>query len=101
MRTSTLLGKVWFASCFGQPSPFLLYGRFIRISRTMIEVLRTNDPVKLSFALSILRDAGCHPFEADSFTASVEGSISAIPRRILVPHEEEQLARRVLADLYE
>lgn len=67
----------------------------------MIEVLRTNDPVKLSYAMSVLSDAGCDPFEADRYTASVEGSISAIPRRILVPDDQADRARGLLAALDE
>ena len=67
----------------------------------MIEVLRTNDPVKLSYALALLKDAGIDAFEADSFTSSVEGSISAIPRRVLVLDEDKQDALKVLKALEE
>lgn len=67
----------------------------------MIEVLRTNDPVKLSYAMTLLTDAGCDPFQADQFTSSIEGSIGAIPRRILVPEDREALARETLKILEE
>jgi hypothetical protein len=62
----------------------------------MKELIRSNDPVRLSFALAVLRDAGLHPFLADRFMASAEGSISAVQQRLMVPEEEEQRARRVL-----
>ena len=62
----------------------------------MIEILRTNDPVKLSYAMTLLSEAGCDPFQADQYTSSIEGSIGAIPRRILVPADREQLARETL-----
>ncbi|WP_018998232.1 putative signal transducing protein [Hirschia maritima] len=67
----------------------------------MIEILRTNDPVKLSYAMTLLTDAGCDPFQADQFTSSIEGSIGAIPRRILVPEDREALARETLKILEE
>lgn len=62
----------------------------------MIEVLRTNDPVKLSYAMALLTEADCDPFQADQFTSSIEGSIGAIPRRILVPKDRLEKAREVL-----
>lgn len=62
----------------------------------MIEVLRTNDPVRLSYAMTLLEDGGCHPFCADRFMASTEGSISALERRILVPDDCESTAREIL-----
>ena len=67
----------------------------------MIEVLRTNDPVRLSYAMTLLEDGGCHPFCADRFMASVEGSISALERRILVPDEVVGQARELLKALDE
>ena len=65
----------------------------------MIEVLRTNDPVRLSYAVAVLTDAGCHPFVADRFMASAEGGISAFQRRILVPDEFSDQARAALKAL--
>jgi len=65
----------------------------------MIEVLRTNDPVRLSYAVALLTDAGCHPFVADRFMASAEGGISAFQRRILVPDEYSDQAKATLKGL--
>lgn len=65
----------------------------------MIEVLRTNDPVRLDYAVVLLKRAGCNPFVADRFMASAEGGISAFERRILVPDEYERRAREALAAL--
>ena len=62
----------------------------------MIEVLRTNDVVRLDYAMMILRQAGCYPVLADRFTANTEGGISAIERRILVPDEHKAEAKEVL-----
>ena len=40
----------------------------------MIEVLRTNDPVRLDYAVVLLKQAGCYPFVADRFMSAAEGS---------------------------
>lgn len=62
----------------------------------MIEVLRTNDVVRLDYAMMILRQAGCEPMLADRFISSTEGGISAFQRRILVPDEHKAEAKEVL-----
>jgi hypothetical protein len=62
----------------------------------MIEVLRTNDPVRLDYAMVLLREAGCYPYMADRFMAAAEGGISAFERRILVPDEYAGQAREAL-----
>ena len=65
----------------------------------MIEVLRSNDVVRLDYAMMILRQAGCHPVLADRFMASTEGGISALQRRILVPDEYQAEAKELLKHL--
>lgn len=65
----------------------------------MIEVLKTNDPVKLSYAVALLKDSGCHPQVLDRFMSAMEGSVSAIQKRLLVPDGEAEIARKVLADI--
>ena len=65
----------------------------------MIEVLRTNNHVRLDYAVILLTRAGCEPFVADRFMASTEGGISAFERRILVPNHHEARAREALKEL--
>jgi hypothetical protein len=65
----------------------------------MIEVLRTNNAIRLDYAVVLLTRANCHPFVADRFMASTEGGISAFERRILVPDEYAERAKEVLRDL--
>ena len=65
----------------------------------MIEVLRTNDPVRLDYAMVLLREAGCYPYVADRFMAAAEGGISAFERRILVPDEYADQAKETLKSL--
>jgi len=50
----------------------------------MKEVLRTNDPVRLGWAQVLLRDAGIDSIVLDQYTSLMEGSIGAIPRRLMV-----------------
>lgn len=64
----------------------------------MQEIIRANDPVLLSYAESLLSDAGFSPFVADSHMSVLEGSIGAIARRLLVPDDEADGARRLLRD---
>ena len=67
----------------------------------MIEVLRTNNPVRLDYAVVLLKEAGCYPFVADRFMAGTEGGILAVQRRVLVPNEHAARAKQILAQLDE
>jgi hypothetical protein len=62
----------------------------------MREILRSNNPVLLSFVEVLLRDAGLEPVLADLNMSVLEGSIGILPRRILVGAEDWIRARRVL-----
>ena len=64
-----------------------------------MRVLATsNDPVRLSFLMALLADAGIVAVVLDVHTSAVEGSIGAIPRRLAVAQQDEQRARRVLRE---
>jgi hypothetical protein len=64
----------------------------------MLEVLRSNDFVIISFAQAVLRDAGIDYFLADLHISAAEGSIGAFPRRLQVADEDFRQARRVLQE---
>lgn len=65
----------------------------------MIEVLNTNDPVKLSFAQAVLKEAGIKAVVLDAETAGMfGGALPWIKRRVLVPDELADKARRVLTE---
>jgi hypothetical protein len=64
----------------------------------MHELIRANDPVLLSFAESLLKDAGIHCFVADQGMSILEGSLGMLPRRLLVDDERAVQARRILVD---
>ena len=50
----------------------------------MIELIRTNDAVVISFAEALLRDAGIACFVADQNMSVLDGSIGILPRRLMV-----------------
>ena len=62
----------------------------------MVELLRSNDVVLLSFAEAVLRAAGFSPFISDTNMSILDGSIAAIPRRLLVAEAEADEARATL-----
>jgi hypothetical protein len=64
----------------------------------MKELLRTNDAVRLSWLQALLRDAGIESFVLDHHTSLVEGSIGAIPRRLIVAAADHGRALRVLQE---
>ena len=62
----------------------------------MEEILRTNDPVLLSFATALLsgEDIEAHVF--DVHMSVLEGSIGALPRRLMTLREHADRARMIL-----
>lgn len=62
----------------------------------MIEIMRTNDLVLISFVEATLAGAGMRFFVADGFTSAMEGSLGFLPRRILVEQGRADQARRLL-----
>ncbi len=61
-------------------------------------LLATTNPVRLSFLMALLRDAGCQPVVLDGHISAMEGGIGAFPRRLAVPMEDAAQARRVLRE---
>jgi hypothetical protein len=64
--------------------------------RGVKELFRSNDPVRLSWAEAMLAGAGIEVLVLDGHTSVLEGSISAIPRRLMVADDDYGPARRVL-----
>ncbi|MGO7719120.1 putative signal transducing protein, partial [Rhizobium johnstonii] len=50
----------------------------------MHELIRSNDPVLLSYAESLMKDAGIHCFISDQGMSVLEGSLGMLSRRLLV-----------------
>jgi hypothetical protein len=65
----------------------------------MRELLRSTDPVLISFVVSMLASEGIDAVVLDMHTSILEGSIAAIPRRIMVREGDDARARRLLAEI--
>jgi hypothetical protein len=64
----------------------------------MVELLRTNDLVLISCVQALLEEQGVGFFLADQYMSALEGSIGFLPRRLLVPQDEANRARRLLSE---
>ncbi|MGC8469990.1 MAG: DUF2007 domain-containing protein [Acetobacteraceae bacterium] len=58
----------------------------------------TTDPVRLSFLIVLLKDAGIAAVVLDQHISATEGGIGIFPRRVAVAAEDASRARRVLAE---
>jgi hypothetical protein len=64
----------------------------------MKELLRSNDPVLLSFVSALLEEAEIDFMVADINMSVLEGSIGALPRRVLVDRGRIAEARQILTE---
>ena len=64
----------------------------------MQEVLRSNDMVTMSFAASLLRDAGIEHAVFDTNMSIVEGSLGILPSRLMVDRSRAEDAKILLRD---
>lgn len=64
----------------------------------MIEVHRSNDMVLISFLQALLADAGIESVVFDGHVSIIQGSIGALPRRLMVLNEDRAGAVAILRD---
>jgi hypothetical protein len=64
----------------------------------MVELMRSNDPVLLSYVRALLQSEHIRYVGLDEHMSMMEGSISAIPRRVMVDDGDLVKARRLLTD---
>ncbi len=64
----------------------------------MVEIHRSNDIVLISFLQALLADAGIESIVFDSHASIIEGSIGALPRRLMVLNEDKAGAVAVLRE---
>ncbi|PQA85612.1 DUF2007 domain-containing protein [Hyphococcus luteus] len=64
----------------------------------MKELVRTNNPALLSFVQSLLSEAEIEFLLADQHASIMDGSIGALPRRILVPDDDFEDAKRIMRE---
>ena len=64
----------------------------------MRELLRSNDPVVISFVEALLKESGIVHSIADQHMSILDGSIGVLPRRVLVAEDDLAPAQRILRD---
>jgi hypothetical protein len=64
----------------------------------MLAVLKTTNPVDLSFAQALLNDAGIPNVVFDSEMSIMDGSMGFLPRRLMVPNDNYLAAVDILRD---
>jgi hypothetical protein len=64
----------------------------------MRAVLKTIDPVILSFAADLLSQQGIESVVFDTHASIVEGSMGFLPRRLMVQDEDYEEAGRLLRE---
>jgi len=64
----------------------------------METLLQTPDPVLVSFAQALLKEAGLTVAIFDQNIAMTEGSVGIFPRRVAVPSEQAAEGRRLLIE---
>ncbi|MFH1804317.1 MAG: DUF2007 domain-containing protein [Pseudomonadota bacterium] len=62
----------------------------------MIELFRSNDPIELSWAQAVLAQEGIESLVFDYHASILEGSIGALPRRLMVDSDDASRARYAL-----
>jgi hypothetical protein len=62
----------------------------------MTELLKSNDLVFISYVMHVLSEHGIEAMIFDEHMSAVEGSIGALPRRIMVGEEDLERARKLL-----
>jgi len=62
----------------------------------MICLIRTMNPVTLSFAQALLKDAQIDSFLFDMHASVLDGSTMTVRRRLMVIDEDEDEARAIL-----
>ena len=64
----------------------------------MRELIRSGDPVRLSFLTALLADAGIDSLILDTHSSIMQGSLDILPQRMMVADDDLQRARAVLAE---
>jgi len=62
------------------------------------DVLRTNDPVELSLAVALLKDAAIEHVVMDANISVLEGTIGIFPCRLMVLDEDCKVTRGLLRE---
>jgi len=64
----------------------------------MFELIRTNNPVLISWLCANLEAEGIEALVLDEHASVMDGSVLAIPRRIMVAEADQDGAKAILAE---
>ena len=64
----------------------------------MFELVRTNDAVLISWLQAQLQGEGIEVLVLDEHMSAMDGSVLAIPRRVMVPEAHQAVAKAILAE---
>ncbi len=64
----------------------------------MVELLRSNDAVLVSFVRGLLDAENIQVFELDQHASVMDGSVAMVQRRLMVDDKDERAARQLLRD---
>jgi hypothetical protein len=64
----------------------------------MKELIRSTDPVRLSFLTALLADAGIDALLLDTHASIMQGSLDLLPQRLMVDDDDLARARRILVE---
>jgi hypothetical protein len=64
----------------------------------MREILKSNNPVDLSYAQAVLKDAGIGSVVFDDQMSVMDGSMVILPRRLMVANDDAEEAKALLKD---
>ena len=67
----------------------------------MRELIRSGDPVRLSFLTALLADAGIDSLILDTHSSIMQGSLDILPQRLMVADDDIHRARSVLIEAAE
>jgi putative signal transducing protein len=62
----------------------------------MVELLKSNDLVLISYVMHLLAEEGIEAMVFDEYISAVEGSIGAFPRRIMVDNDDLKRSKDLL-----
>jgi len=64
----------------------------------MVELLRTNDLVLMSYIRALLSAESIRCHDLDQHMSILDGNVAAIPQRLMVDDKDVERARRLLTD---
>ena len=79
-----------------QPAGLSRRGAISVYTSAMRVVLKTNNPVVLSYATHVLEEAGIAALVFDTHASIMDGSMAMVPRRLMVPDEDFNRAESLL-----